>query len=129
MCCADEVLGRLFALHKEHKLITTGLYAIVRHPAYTTLFITEVGCLMTLILPGSYVYESGMLKTRWGAVCVMLWGMVHECLNVVAMMRVPVEDAVMKKDFGPQWDAWARKTPYALIPYLYYSGAYIALLT
>lgn len=57
-----NALGRLFtfqlALHKEHKLVTTGPYAIVRHPAYTAFFVTELGCLMTLMLPGSYVYES-----------------------------------------------------------------------
>ncbi|KAM5546233.1 hypothetical protein V8D89_000359 [Ganoderma adspersum] len=118
-----DALGRFFtfqlALHKKHKLITTGPYAIVRHPSYTAFFITELGCLMTLMLPGSYVYESGMLKTLWGVVAVMLWGMIHGTLIFRVWKRVAVEDTVLRREFGSQWDAWARKTPYVLIPYLH----------
>lgn len=118
-----DALGRLFtfqlALHKEHKLVTTGPYAIVRHPSYTAYLMAGIGCPMTLMLPGSYVYESGMLMTPWGAGSIMLWGMIHGVLEFIAVTRVPVEDMVMRREFGLQWDAWARKTPYALIPYLY----------
>ncbi|KAI1784938.1 ICMT-domain-containing protein [Ganoderma leucocontextum] len=118
-----DTLGKFFtfqlALNKEHRLVTTGPYAIVRHPAYTAFIMTDVGCLMTLMLPGSYMYESGMLKAPWVAVCAALWAMVHVAISLTAVKRVPVEDAVMRKEFGSEWDAWARKTPYALIPYIY----------
>ncbi|KAM5546232.1 hypothetical protein V8D89_000358 [Ganoderma adspersum] len=118
-----DALGRFFtfqlALHKEHKLITTGPYAIVRHPSYAAFLMVEAGCLITLMLPGSYVYESGMPTTLWGAVPVLLWAVTHATINLIAVTRVPVEDAVLRREFGSQWDAWARKTPYALIPYVY----------
>ncbi|PIL28656.1 hypothetical protein GSI_08698 [Ganoderma sinense ZZ0214-1] len=118
-----DALGRFFtfqlALHKEHKLVTTGPYAIVRHPSYTAFLMTDLGCLMTLMLPGSYVYESGILQTSWVAVCVALWGAVLVGLGLAAVKRARVEDAVLREEFGSEWDAWARKTQYALIPYVY----------
>ena len=29
------------------------------------------------------------------------------------------EDAVLRKQFEKEWDEWAKKTPYKLIPYVY----------
>lgn len=118
-----DALGRSFTfqlvVRKGHKLITTGPYAIVHHPSYTAFFMTDVGCLMMLMLPGSYVCESGMLETPWIAVCVVFWGIIHIGLRVAAVRRIPVEDAVLRQEFGSEWDMWARKTPYALVPYVY----------
>ncbi|KAI1783428.1 hypothetical protein LXA43DRAFT_1102525 [Ganoderma leucocontextum] len=101
-----DTLGKFptfqLALNKEHMLITTGPYAIVRHPAYTSLLVKDVGCLMTLMLPGSYMYESGMLKAPLVAGCAALWAMVHVAISLTAVKRVPVEDSdvVMREEFG-----------------------------
>ena len=41
-------------------------------------------------------------------------------ISVVAMMRrAQIEDAVLREEFRAEWDVWARKTPYALISYVY----------
>ncbi|EJF58319.1 ICMT-domain-containing protein [Dichomitus squalens LYAD-421 SS1] len=118
-----DTLGRFFtfqlAVLKEHKLVTTGPYSVVRHPAYTAFVMTDVGCLMALLLPGSYIYESGMLEKPWVVVGLVFWAVVHVAIALTAVKRIPVEDEVLHKEFGSQWEEWARKTPYKLIPYVY----------
>jgi len=32
--------------------------------------------------------------------------------------RAEVEDQVLRKEFGKEWEEWARKVPYKFIPYL-----------
>ena len=34
------------------------------------------------------------------------------------MCRAEVEDQVLRKEFGKEWEEWARKVPYKFIPYL-----------
>lgn len=33
--------------------------------------------------------------------------------------RTAVEDAMMKKEFGKEWDNWAEKVRYRMIPYVF----------
>jgi protein-S-isoprenylcysteine O-methyltransferase Ste14 len=33
--------------------------------------------------------------------------------------RMPKEDEVMHKEFGKQWEKWAKDVPYKLVPYVY----------
>lgn len=46
-------------------------------------------------------------------------------LQVIASMvaiplaRIPMEDAMLRKQFGQEWEEWARRVPYALIPGVY----------
>ena len=39
-------------------------------------------------------------------------------LEIIVLM-VPREDAVLRKEFGTEWEAWAKRTPYRLVPYEY----------
>lgn len=118
-----DTLGKYFtfqqAIMKDHKLITTGPYAVVRHPAYTGFLAANTGLLLLHFGPGSYVWESGVLHTSWKAALWGAWASAVFALQVVTMKRVPREDTVMKKEFGQKWDEWAMKTPYKLIPYVY----------
>ena len=109
-----DTFGRFFtfqlAVHKDHKLTMTGLHAIVRHPSYTAFS-------LALTLPGgSYAYESGMLQTSWGAIFAVSWGRMQVGLVVAAVRQIPVDDIALREELGEEWDAWARKTPYALVP-------------
>ncbi|RPD60591.1 hypothetical protein L226DRAFT_460934 [Lentinus tigrinus ALCF2SS1-7] len=118
-----DTLGKFFtyqlAIFKDHKLITSGPYGVVRHPAYIAFLMANTGFLTILYAPGSYLWESGLLETRWIAAFLGTFGLMAASLLVVTVRRVPREDAVMRKEFGKEWEQWAKRTPYRLIPYLY----------
>ncbi|KAI0372374.1 ICMT-domain-containing protein [Pilatotrama ljubarskyi] len=118
-----RALGRHFtfelALLKEHKLVTSGPYAFVRHPSYTGVLAALGGTLAMELAPGGWLRESGVLGTALGrvAVAARVAGMVGSCVGIVK--RVRKEDEVLRKEFGKQWEEWVRRVPYALIPYVY----------
>ncbi|KAI0760877.1 hypothetical protein BD413DRAFT_253454 [Trametes elegans] len=116
-------LGRYFtfqlAVLKEHKLVTSGPYAVVRHPAYTGFAAAVAGMVLVQLSPGSWAVESAVLGTLLGKAVLVLWMLWNVSFVVGALRRVPMEDDVLRKEFGQQWDRWAEKTPYALVPYVY----------
>ena len=119
-----DTLGKYFtfqlAIFKEHKLVTSGPYSIVRHPSYTAFLIARAGLFIVQIFPGSYVFESGLLETRWAAILIGLWeAWIVSIILEIIVLRVPREDAVLRKEFGTEWEAWAKRTPYRLIPYVW----------
>lgn len=118
-----DALGKFFtfqlAIFKDHKIITTGPYAVVRHPAYTAFLMAATGLLLLEFGPGSYVWESGMLQTPWKAVLWGIWAFMVFALQISTVKRVPREEAVMKQEFGREWEVYTKKTPYKLIPYFY----------
>lgn len=116
-------LGHLFtwevAVRDDHKLITTGPYSIVRHPAYIGYYLLVAGNVILLVSKGSWFMESGLWNTLWGKVVA---GSATAFLASVALRlfrRVYEEDKMLKNEFGDEWDEWAKKTPYRLIPYVY----------
>ncbi|KAI0357023.1 ICMT-domain-containing protein [Trametes cingulata] len=118
-----RTLGRHFtfqlALRKEHKLVTSGPYAIIRHPAYTGLLLALAGTAATELAAGGWLRESGWLGTTLGraAAALRVAGMVVTCVGLVR--RVRKEDEVLRGEFGREWEEWAGRVPYALIPYVY----------
>ena len=119
-----DTLGKFFtfqlAVFKGHKLVTSGPYSLVRHPSYTAFLIARAGLFVVQVFPGSYVYESGLLAGGWSMVCIGIWeAWILSIVFEVIALRVPREDAVLKREFGTEWEAWAKKTPYRLVPYVY----------
>ncbi|KZT25440.1 hypothetical protein NEOLEDRAFT_1092893 [Neolentinus lepideus HHB14362 ss-1] len=116
-------LGRLFtyqlSIRQGHQLVTSGPYSIVRHPSYTGAFLMTAGFHLMPLLPGSWVWESGILQTPAGrAFSLFILGL--SAASMPGMLaRVPREDKMMKDQFGEQWENWAKMTPYRLIPYIY----------
>ena len=49
------------AVIKEHKLVTSGPYRVVRHPAYTGFIMHAAGLFTAQFCPGSWAWESGVL--------------------------------------------------------------------
>ncbi|KAE9390940.1 hypothetical protein BT96DRAFT_925575 [Gymnopus androsaceus JB14] len=115
-----RALGPLFtfevSIRDQHKLITTGPYSIVRHPGYTGVVCVFTGILLCIFGPGSWIYECGW----WDLVSVKIFAMFIAAINAsfvsLLLSRMGTEDKMMEKEFGLQWDAWAKNVPYKLVP-------------
>lgn len=120
---SHRTLGRFFtwelSVQDGHRLLTVGPYAIVRHPSYLGLALLAAGNVLAIHGSGS-----------WLAECEFVNGMLHKTLKVafsiywagvvgMLFMRMNREDAILRKQFGSEWQAWARRTPYQLIPFVY----------
>ncbi|MBS0452111.1 MAG: isoprenylcysteine carboxylmethyltransferase family protein [Proteobacteria bacterium] len=78
-----------------HELVTTGPYALVRHPIYSGLLLAFVG---TAFARGDL---AGVLAV------VLVWGAFHR--------KMRLEERWMREQFGPAYDDYARRVP-ALLP-------------
>jgi protein-S-isoprenylcysteine O-methyltransferase Ste14 len=113
-------MGKQFTAHltllKNHKLITTGPYSVVRHPSYTGILFTFVGEIIWYTARGSWLRESMIyqMKLSWLFIAPVMFAIIA-CF-VAIPRRIPVEDAILKKEFGKDWDEWAKAVPYRLIP-------------
>ena len=99
---AVRTLGKQWSLQPElvvdHKLITAGPYAIVRHPIYTSLF--------GLMLASGIVFTSPLILSV--ATVLFLIGTV---------IRMRVEERLLRTSFGEVYTTYSRRVP-ALIPFL-----------
>lgn len=118
-----QVLGRHFtyelSLLKDHRLVTEGPYTIVRHPAYTGGLMSTFGAVVSRCGRGTWLRESGVLGTYWGAGITLLWVFVTLAAGIGAAGRARKEDAFMSKEFGKAWDEWADRVPYRILPGLF----------
>jgi len=114
-----RTMGRHFtfqlAILPSHKLITTGPYSIVRHPGYTASVLVNLGVVLCQVGPGSWLHETNWLG---GAVGVA-WACAVSAVSLMLVARIQKEDTVLRREFGQEWDRWAEKTRYRLIPGVY----------
>src|SRR5271154_1234643 len=98
---AREHLGRNWSrsvtIKQGHELITTGPYAVVRHPIYTG------------ILAGFLGMAIAISQVRGFIVVVLIF--------VVFWLKFRMEEEFMRSQFGETYAAYARKTA-ALVPYI-----------
>jgi protein-S-isoprenylcysteine O-methyltransferase Ste14 len=115
-------LGRLFSfelsLLSDHRLVNTGPYGIVRHPSYTGMTLGILGAYFNHI-QGSWVSESGLAKCFAGEMLILLWVTFSLAVIVSLVLRIPIEDDLLKQRFGQEWAVWADKVPHRLIPCVY----------
>ncbi|KAI0667638.1 hypothetical protein C8Q78DRAFT_315138 [Trametes maxima] len=119
-----RALGKHFTFHvtirKDHRLVTSGPYAIVRHPSYTALGLVVLGICISSFTSGSWLKECGIMDTAIGNALAVGWAMDLLYPPTMAILgRVKAEDKMLRDEFGAEWDEWARRTPYALIPGIY----------
>jgi len=124
-----RALGRMFtyelSIRKEHKLITSGVYAIVRHPSYTGAISIVLGFLLcglsrhSWLVTCSPLFPDPSIETRMMNVLASTF--ISMFVGVVAMLvqRMNNEDAMLEKNFGEEWKSWARRVPCRLIPRMY----------
>jgi protein-S-isoprenylcysteine O-methyltransferase Ste14 len=118
--CYEE-LGKSFTFElsirgKEHELVTTGLYGVVRHPSYAGYVMNTIGITLLHGGGGSWVRESGLLslwpgKIAVGALATLTWVVTGALLG-----RMKEEDQELQKHFGARWHEWAAQVRYSLIP-------------
>jgi protein-S-isoprenylcysteine O-methyltransferase Ste14 len=94
----NSYASRVVEVEKDQKIITTGLYGIVRHPMYIGVIIMYVP---TPIALGSY------------------WGLLPMATIPLALVfRIINEEKVLCKNL-PDYKSYCRKTKYRLIPYIW----------
>ena len=96
------VLGRRFsglvAIQHDHRLVTDGVYGVIRHPSYLGLLVGTLGW--------SLVYRSGV-----GLVITAL-------IALVLVARMNAEERLLSETFGSEYEAYRART-WRLVPGLY----------
>lgn len=124
-------LGKMFtwetSILKTHKLITSGPYQFVRHPAYTGLLCVSVGYVLFLWTPGTLGRECFIGKgfppqinaQSIAGTVYAVWMMLHYSdTNVFLIRRSFEEDTLLRREFGKDWDKWAQSVRWNVIPYI-----------
>lgn len=99
---AIRTLGRFFdrlTIQAEHRLVTEGVYGLIRHPIYTSYILLFSG--YCLLLGG--VWSLGLL-----AVVCVIW----------FRSRIAREESMLFEQFGDAYEQYCAKTK-RLIPYIY----------
>lgn len=109
----------LLSLGENHKLITDGPYSIVRHPGYLGAIAFCISNVTLTLGPGSVWFERRLWTNLYGAGFMMLFIYLNIWVSVIMIKRTEEEDGTLRREFDSQWDAWARQTPYRLIPFVY----------
>jgi protein-S-isoprenylcysteine O-methyltransferase Ste14 len=100
---AVYTLGKFFTgtvlIREDHRLLRTGLYRHVRHPAYTGALVAHLGL--------------GLSFSNWYSLGFSLVPYV-----VAAGYRIRVEERALREAFGEEYESYARSTK-RLIPKIY----------
>ncbi|KAG1869376.1 hypothetical protein DFJ58DRAFT_653486 [Suillus subalutaceus] len=107
------------SIKKEHRLVTSGPYSIVRHPSYTGYLLQYVGIIAMYVSKGSWMRESGVLQVP---VVKVVAGSCFFLLTVfvgTVIHRPAVEDKMLQRVMGDEWMNWAKRVKYRLIPGIY----------
>ena len=102
MQAGEKYLAKQFSievtLQKDHKLIQSGPYKVIRHPRYLGILIFFTGISLTF-------------RSLLGIFIVL-------ALAGVLIWRVFAEEKMMREEFGKEWKEYQSKT-WRLIPYIF----------
>ena len=90
--------GTVMQVKSDHRLVTTGPYAIVRHPIYTGFLAAFLGSALTRGTATAYL--------------------ALVCATGALLIRVNLEDGLMRSEFGAEHEAWRKRTR-MIIPFVW----------
>lgn len=120
-----QIMGEMFtfelSIRRHHKLVTTGPYSFVRHPSYTAAILAMFGAMMCHATPGSWIMEcSGLLPPYWARLIIVVCCILSSVTGyLVVAPRLKEEDQMLHNHFGSEWEDWAKKVTYRLVPGVY----------
>jgi protein-S-isoprenylcysteine O-methyltransferase Ste14 len=85
-------------LHRDHRLVTCGVYRAVRHPMYSSFLLLGVG--QALLLPNWFAGPAALVA-----------------VSLMCALRIPEEEAMMTEHFGQEYRDYVQQTG-RLIPRL-----------
>lgn len=95
-------LGKFFTVsvsqHKEHALVTTGIYSYIRHPSYLGLHLMFMALGFSML---NYMAVLVLIASSWAL------------LNI----RIKIEEAELIRIFGDEYRDYVRRTS-AMVPFL-----------
>jgi protein-S-isoprenylcysteine O-methyltransferase Ste14 len=97
------VLGHRFsglvAIQPGHRLVTIGIYGVIRHPSYLGLLVNSLG---------------------WALAFRSVVGLLLTALLVPPLFaRIRAEETLLRTQFGNEYDVYCRRTSRLIIPGLY----------
>ncbi|KAF2446885.1 hypothetical protein P171DRAFT_429830 [Karstenula rhodostoma CBS 690.94] len=112
-----------YRLAKPDQLVTSGLYAYVRHPSYTgllavlmamySLFFRQRG-LLSCWAP---LVDERLVKEDWVGYAIVIIGFSLP-IWLFMVKRVGEEEAMMQKEFGQKWEQYCKRTK-RFVPFVY----------
>ncbi|CDO77816.1 hypothetical protein BN946_scf184722.g8 [Trametes cinnabarina] len=117
-----RALGDLFTyeivVKDEHRVVSTGPYAYVRHPSYSGLTALLLGTHLFFFGRGAYVTDCGIEGTPFG-ILVWVWRVAAPFAVVSCWRRCGIEDAQLRHRFGRAWEEYRLKVQYSLVPLVF----------
>ena len=107
------------SIQKDHELIVSGPYSVVRHPSYTGGILISCGLFPWHLSKGSWIMESGSWDTTLGRSLVTVYFSVIILIILFTLARMTKEDIALRNRFGKKWDDWAKRVPYSIFPGIY----------
>src|SRR5215472_10359744 len=89
-CSSWARFSGLVAIQPGHKLVTSGLYGVIRHPSYLGLLVNSVG---------------------WALAFRSVVGLLLTALLVPPLLaRIQAEERLLQSQFGDEYDVYRRST-------------------
>ena len=126
-----RALGPLFAfeitIQPEHRLITWGPYAVIRHPSYAGVYLTLLGSAAVAFAPGAWLSACWCSTERPGFGHAVVWLLVafrfaKLVLAFRGTYRLSVEDEELHHKFGGTWEEYAERVRWTVLPRIYVDG-------
>ena len=115
-----RTLGKFFTfeitIRQDHKIVDIGPYGIVRHPSYTGSLFLLGGAIILASGPGTYPWACGLTNSSLVLSSLLAWDACLVYCIYSLLSRGPVEDRGLRKQFGKEWEEYAKRVPCRFIP-------------